>query len=183
MATACRTPTRRVSPVSSFGSSMPAVLSSARYVTDGGGRYALSPTTPGPFTLEVVLPAGYQPTLVDVGEDDAIDSDADPAAVVVGPVETTVRVAVGDSAGTEADFDIGLIALPEEPPAPETTAAPTTTTAPVIETPTTTQPTTTTAVPAPEPTTPTTTIPQPAEPATAASLPTEAPTSTTTPAG
>ncbi len=51
-------------------------------VTDGGGRYALSPTTPGPFTLEVVLPAGYQPTLVDAGEDDAIDSDADPAAVV-----------------------------------------------------------------------------------------------------
>ena len=30
MATACRTPARRVSPVSSFGSSMPAVLSSAR---------------------------------------------------------------------------------------------------------------------------------------------------------
>ncbi len=84
------------------------------YVTDEGGRYALTPTSPGPFTLEVVLPAGYQPTLVDAGQDDAIDSDADPAKVVVGPAETTVRVDVGDAAGVEDDLDIGLIALPEE---------------------------------------------------------------------
>ena len=48
-----------------------------------------------------MLPAGYQPTLVDAGHDDAIDSDADPADVVVGPVETTVRVAVGDAAGVD----------------------------------------------------------------------------------
>ncbi len=82
-------------------------------VTDEGGRYELTPTSAGPFTLEVVLPAGYQPTLVDVGQDDAIDSDADPANVVVGPAETTVRVDVGDAAGVEGDLDIGLIVLPE----------------------------------------------------------------------
>ncbi len=105
-------------------------------VTDGDGRYALTPTTAGPFTLEVVVPAGYQPTLVDIGQDDAIDSDADPAKVVVGQAETTVRFAVGDAAGAEADHDIGLVAPPAEAPAPETTAAPTTTVA--VEAPTTT---------------------------------------------
>ncbi len=84
------------------------------------------PTVPGPFTVEVVLPAGHQPTLVDVGQDDAIDSDADPAKVVVGPVETTVRLVVGETAGVEDDLDIGLI-VPEQPAAPTTTVAPTTT--------------------------------------------------------
>ena len=97
------------------------------YVTDEGGRYELMPPAPGPFTLEVVLPVGYVPTAVDVGQDDAIDSDADPAKVVANPAETTVRFDVGDPAGVEDDYDIGLIAPPEAPPAPETTVAPTTT--------------------------------------------------------
>jgi hypothetical protein len=155
-------------------------------VTDEGGRYELSPSTSGPFTLEVVLPAGYQPTLVDVGPDDAIDSDADPADVVVGPVETTVRVAVSNSGGIDSDLDIGLVALPEEPTAPDDTAGPTTTAAIAIETPTTTQPSTT-AVPTTEPPTTTAAIPEPTEPVTVApteaSPTTEATTSTSAPAG
>ena len=57
---------------------------------------------------------------------------------LVGESETTVRVEVADSAGSEDDFDIGLVALPEQPQAPATTAVPTTTTAPVIEGPATT---------------------------------------------
>ena len=160
-------------------------------VTDESGRYELTPTSAGPLTLEVVLPAGHQPTLVDAGQDDAIDSDADPANVVVGPAETTVRVDVGDAAGVEGDLDIGLIVLPEQPPAPETTAAPTTTVAPAIETPTTTQPTTTEVPTTAAPTTtvvattvpPTTTVPtpEPTEPVTVA--PTEATTTTSAPAG
>ena len=190
MATACRTLARRVFPVSSCDSSMPAMLSSSEVVTEGDGRYALTPTTAGPFTLEVVVPAGYQPTLVDIGQDDGIDSDADPAKLVVGQAETTVRFAVGEAAGAEADHDIGLVAPPAEAPAPETTAAPTTTVA--VEAPTTTAAPTTTIAPtttvAPETTAPPTTapaIPVPTEPAAAPTeepaLP-EAPT-TTAPAG
>jgi Ca2+-binding RTX toxin-like protein len=159
-------------------------------VTDERGRYALAPTSAGPFTVEVVLPAGHQPTLVDVGQDDAIDSDADPAMVVVGPVETTVRTVVGDAPGAEADLDIGLVVLPEEAPAPTTTVAPTTT-APAVEAPTEPPPPPTTAVPAiePPPTTaaPTTTvaaIPEPTEPPPAEVSPAPAPTTTTAgPAG
>ena len=132
-------------------------------VTDDGGRFELTPPVPGPFTLEVVLPAGYLPTLVDVGQDDAIDSDADPAKVVVGPAETTVRFDLGDATGVEDDFDIGLVAPPEAPPAPETTVVPTTTVAPAVETPTTTQPTTAvpTTVPPPTTTAVPTTVPPP----------------------
>ena len=63
----------------------------AKAVTDGAGRYELVPTDQGPFTLEVVIPDGFQPTLANVGSDDAVDSDADPARVVIGEPETTVR--------------------------------------------------------------------------------------------
>ena len=150
-------------------------------VTDEAGRYALTPTAPGPFTLEVVVPAGYQPTLVEAGEDDAIDSDADPARVVVGEIESTVRIDLADVAGVEDDFDIGLIVLPEEAPAPDTTVAPTTTIATVTETPTTTAVPTTTAPPTtvPPATVPTTT----AVPTTTLPPPTPAAVPTTTVAG
>jgi hypothetical protein len=151
-------------------------------VTDGGGRYALTPATSGPLTLEVVIPGGFQPTLADAGPDDAVDSDANPDDVVVGPVETTVRVAVADSG---ADLDVGLVALPE-PAAPETTVEPTTTVATTIPTTTTIEPTTT-AVATTVPPTTTLATPEPTEPATAApaetSPTTETTTSTSTPAG
>ena len=155
----------------------------AEDVTDAGGVYALTPSTSGPFTVEVVVPDGHQPTLVDVGADDAIDSDANPAEVEVGPVETTVRVAVGDSAG-QGDLDVGLIAISEDPPAPDTTAVPTTTESPAVETttttavPTTSQPTTT-AVPTTEPPPTTTATPETTQPTTVA--PTAAPTTTVAP--
>ena len=153
--------------------------------TDEGGRYELTPTSPGPFTLEVVLPAGHQPTIVDAGQDDAIDSDADPAKVVVGPVETTVRIVVGDPAGVEADFDIGLIALPEQPPAPETTVAPTTTTAaPAVETPTTTtEPTTTTTTTVPTTVPPPTTVAETTAPPTTTAVAAVVPPTEPVPAG
>ena len=139
-------------------------------VSDSQGHYELVPTSSGSLSLEVVLPDGYEPTLVDVGLDDAIDSDVDPVDVVVGPVETTVRVAL-DDAGSDFDLDVGLVAVSEEP-SPDssvaaepttilTTETPTTTqtstSVPTTETPTTTE-TTTTSVPATEtPTTATTT--------------------------
>jgi hypothetical protein len=158
-------------------------------VTDDGGRYALAPNATGPFTVEVVLPAGHQPTVVDVGQDDAIDSDAEPAKVVVGPGESTVRIDVGDTTGVEGDalldVDLGFIVLPEEP-TPTTTVAPSTP-APVVETPPTEPATTTTApttVPPPPTVAPTTTVPAapaPTEPAPAAMAPAPEPASTSSP--
>ena len=69
-------------------------------VSDSQGRYELASPSSGAFSLEVVLPDGYEPTLVDVGSDDALDSDLDPAEVVIGPVETTGRVAFEQPAAT-----------------------------------------------------------------------------------
>ena len=90
-------------------------------VTDSGGHYELTPSAAGPFTVEVVLPDGYGPTAVDVGRDEAVDSDADPGKVVPGPNETTVRVAADDVGSTvDRDLDVGLVAVTEAP-APTTT--------------------------------------------------------------
>ena len=174
----------------------------AKAVTDGAGRYELVPTEQGPFTLEVVIPDGFQPTLANAGSDDAVDSDADPATVVIGEPETTVRVDVPDAAETAGDLDVGLVAVPTEPTTTTvppttvppttgvpTTAVPTTTPTPVPTTavPTTVVPTTTpTPTTTPEPTTvpttaaPTTVAPPPEVPTTTAPT-TAAPT--TTPAG
>ena len=138
-ATACRTPASRASPASSSGSSMPAGTSPARTSPTEVAATSSTPSTSGPFTLEVVIPDGYQPTLADAGRDDAVDSDANPAEVVVGPVETTVRVAVGDSARPATSTSAWSPS--REPTAPDTTVEPTTTVAPAIDT------TTTTAVP------------------------------------
>ena len=129
--------------------------------TDAGGHYELTPSAAGPFTLEVVLPDGYRPTVVDVGADEAVDSDADPGQVVTGPNETTVRVATADVGSTvDRDLDVGLVAITEAP-APTTTVPTATTTPPTTTTPTTTTTvatTTTTAVPTTTTTPPTTTV-------------------------
>jgi len=116
----------------------------AETVTDGQGRYQLVPTSAAPFTLEVVVPVGFQPTLVNVGGDDAVDSDADPANVVVGRLETAVRVGVDDSGDApDGGLDIGLVAVAVEVEVTTTTTTAASTTA----VPTTTVVVTTTAEP------------------------------------
>jgi hypothetical protein len=150
-------------------------------VSDVRGVYELSASSPGPFAVEVVLPAGYRPTLVDVGPDETVDSDVDPLDVVVGPVETTVRV---DHDGTgldglpvDLDLDIGLVAEPASPPTIDTEAEPATST---TEAPTTTAVPTTTAPTTVAPTTPTSTSPPPTSTTTATTVaPTEPPTTET----
>jgi hypothetical protein len=124
-------------------------------VSDAQGGYDLAPPSAGAFSLEVVLADRYEPTLVDVGPDDALDSDLDPADVVIGPVETSGRIDFEHAGGADVDLDIGLVAVPEEASTTQTT---TTTGAPVptettttIPAPTTQPPTTATA----EPTAPT----------------------------
>jgi hypothetical protein len=130
-------------------------------VSDSQGRYQLAPPSAGPFSLEVVLPNGHQPTLVDVGPDDAIDSDLDLDDVETGSVETTGRVAFEHAGGEEVDLDVGLIAVPHEPSTTQTTTTetpPTTQRPPTTTETTTTAPPTTTATPTTTETT-TTTVP------------------------
>jgi len=154
-------------------------------VTDWQGRFELAPPSSGSFLLEVVLPDGYEPTLVDVGPDDAIDSDVDRADVQVGPVETTVRVAFDYNGDEDLDRDVGLVPVPEEPLATSSTtteplATPTsaeTTSVPTTQAPTTVPPTTvppTTTAPTTEPIT---------VPTTAATTTTQTITPTSAPAG
>jgi serine-aspartate repeat-containing protein C/D/E len=108
-------------------------------ITDAQGRYEFAVPSIAPYSLEVVLPDGYEPTMVDIGLDDAVDSDADPVDVMVGPVETTVRVAFDLSAGDDMDLDVGLVRVPDE----QTTTTSTTSPVPTFETTTTQMPTTT----------------------------------------
>jgi hypothetical protein len=74
-------------------------------VSNSQGRYELASTSSGSFSLEVGLPDGYGPTIVNVGLDDAIDSDVDRGEVMIGPVETTVRVALDEAGGQRLDLD------------------------------------------------------------------------------
>jgi hypothetical protein len=156
-------------------------------VSDSHGRYRLTARSSGSLALEVVIPKGYQPTAVDVGADDTVDSDVDPQRVVVGPVEITVQVALDEARMGDADLDIGLVAVPDESPidtgapAEETAATLATTTTTTTHMPTTTQPAT------PPPTTDSASIttvvsPPPTEPVsttTVASPPPTEPVSTT----
>jgi hypothetical protein len=142
--------------------------------SDSHGRYRLTAQSSGSLALEVVIPDGYEPTAVDVGADDTVDSDVDPRRVVVGPVETTVRVALDEARIGDADLDIGLAAVPDESPAD--TAAPAEETTATLATTTTTQVPTTTQPETSPPTTDsatTTTVvsPSPTEPLTTASAP------------
>ena len=155
---------RRVSQAFSFGSSMPAVLSSARTspttVAASSSRHRFrvrsrSRSCSRPATCRRssmsgrTMPSTLMPTR--------------PRSWSVRPRRRSAST-VGDATGVEDDFDIGLVAPPEAPPAPETTVVPTTTAAPAVETPTTTQPTTTavpTTVPPPTTTAVPTTVPPP----------------------
>jgi serine-aspartate repeat-containing protein C/D/E len=91
--------------------------------SDSQGQYELVPTSSGPFMLEVAVPEGFEPTLVDVGPDDAVDSDVNPADVVDRSGERTVRVAV-DGVVTD-DLDVGLHSVLEQPEVTTTSTLPT----------------------------------------------------------
>lgn len=47
--------------------------------TDAEGRYELANITPGDYFVDIVAPTGYVISLRDQGQDDAVDSDTDPA--------------------------------------------------------------------------------------------------------
>ena len=143
-------------------------------VSDPSGQYVLTPPSPGPLLLEVVLPDGYAPTVVDVGADDTVDSDADPVDVVDDSVERTVRVASDSSNGHVVDLDVGLVVVP---PPPSTTTLPATTTTSAVttvptSTTTATDPTTTTSPPTTSPPSSAPTTPPPTAPPTTATAPT-----------
>jgi hypothetical protein len=112
------------------------------------------------------------PTHLNVGHDDTIDSDVDPADAVTEPHETTIRISL-DETGTdrvELDVDVGLV--PEAP-------LPTEPTPTLTSTPTTTQPPSTSSAPTADPTTTqgsTTQVSATDTPATVAPPPTESST-------
>ncbi len=117
----------------------------AETLTGNDGGYSFDSIDAHPI-IEVVLPDGTQPTRLDAGADDTVDSDADPVAVVRGGAESTVRI---DIAGKDDPdhVDLGLVPLPD-PAATTTTSTDEvpTTTAPASST-TSAPPTTTSAPP------------------------------------
>lgn len=71
--------------------------------TDGGGNYLFTSLEPGTYSIRFVtasLPAGFLTTLVDVGDDDRLDSDAGPDGLVsdivldTGEVDRTIDLGV-----------------------------------------------------------------------------------------
>jgi hypothetical protein len=143
-------------------------------VTDVAGNYRLMAPGDLAVSLEVVMPDGFEPTVVDVGSDDAVDSDVDPSKVIVDVDETTVRVPVLPAAD-DLDWDIGLIPVAVLPATTITVDTEPATTQPATTQPATTQPATT------EPVT-TTTEPATTEPATTTTQPATTQPATTQPA-
>ncbi|NNF56078.1 MAG: DUF11 domain-containing protein, partial [Acidimicrobiales bacterium] len=72
----------------------------ASTTTSGGGAYTFTNVVPGTYTVQVLLPVDATPTTVDVGANDAVDSDIDGSGAV------TVTVSSGESVVT---IDAGLI--------------------------------------------------------------------------
>ncbi|RME80366.1 MAG: DUF11 domain-containing protein [Caldilineae bacterium] len=58
-------------------------------VTDGEGNYSFEDIPTGVYTIEVIPPAGFSPTLKDVGGDDRYDSDIDPVTYATDPLTYT----------------------------------------------------------------------------------------------
>ena len=70
------------------------VLTGATATTNGSGIYAFTGLTPGNYSVQFVLPTGFNSVSpLDAGGDDSSDSDADPA---MGLVTATVTLASGD---------------------------------------------------------------------------------------
>ena len=72
--------------------------------TDADGEYAFTGLTPGEYKVTFVAPEGFEFTTPNVGDDNAVDSDADPDN---GMTETVILES-GDFNGT---LDAGLIRL------------------------------------------------------------------------
>jgi hypothetical protein len=75
--------------------------------TDPSGFYLFDNLVPGDYKLTFETPAGYEPTDVNQGGDDAMDSDADPSMGGMTVVETLV------SGENNLDYDAGYY-LPAE---------------------------------------------------------------------
>ncbi len=75
----------------------------ASTVTDGAGAYSFGSLTPGDYIVEVVAPVGSGFVAQDVGGDDTVDSDVDPATGRTAVVTLT-------SGETDDTVDAGLVA-------------------------------------------------------------------------
>ena len=78
----------------------------ATTTTDENGAYLFTGLAPGTYSVQFVLPADYEWTVLNAGGDEATDSDADPA--MNGMTEQVTLVA-GES---NLDLDAGLNLLP-----------------------------------------------------------------------
>ncbi len=82
----------------------------ATTVTAGGGLYSFTGLTPGDYAIEVVAP-GFTFVALDVGSDDALDSDVDASGVSVaislvsGETNTTIDAGVAPSTIGDLVFD------------------------------------------------------------------------------
>ena len=73
----------------------------ATATTDANGNYLFSNLTPGSYSVQVVAPAGYSITGKDLGGNDALDSDIDPATG--STIATTL-----ESGENDLSWDAGL---------------------------------------------------------------------------
>jgi len=78
----------------------------ATTTTDENGFYLFSGLAPGTYSVQFVLPADYEWTVLNAGGNDAIDSDADPA---MNGMTAQVMLEAGES---YLDLDAGVHLLP-----------------------------------------------------------------------
>ena len=69
--------------------------------TNPDGSYLFSDLEPGDYSVKFTTPIGYNPTLADQGQDDALDSDADPTT---GRTQTIILASGDNNMTTDAGF-------------------------------------------------------------------------------
>ncbi len=74
-------------------------------VTDAVGNYLFENLIPADYSIQVVKPSGYEFTLIDVGLDDAVDSDVD--LNTARTIPTTL-----DYGETDLTWDAGVVLIP-----------------------------------------------------------------------
>jgi len=112
----------------------------AETVTSPDGQYEFAGLDAATYVVEFVVPDGHEPTAVDRGTDDALDSDIDILDMleIADTDEVVIRTLVSvDGAAKDVDLDAGLVVAPasdaespattEELDLPETTTVETTT--------------------------------------------------------